>query len=186
MKKTNLKKLFAFIIMVMFSFTFANAQPCNGNKIRVYKCSGSGVCNSKCVNPNNIPVGWNTVGCGLGCGVVICNCRVRPVPFVCGQICGFKISSADADKPFISFITSIVPNPVSKSTTISFSLEQSEKVSIKIFDMTGRIVKIIADGLFTEGENKIEWNVENENPGIYFLMMEAGNYSQTEKLSVIQ
>jgi hypothetical protein len=184
MKKTNLKKLSAFIIMMMFSFTFASAQICNGNKIRVYKCQ-AGVCNSKCVNPNNIPAGWNTVGCGAGCGV-ICNCRHRPVPFACGAICGWRISSSDNDMPFASFITSITPNPVSKSTTISFSLEQSEKVSIKIFDMTGRIVKTLADGLFAEGENKIEWNVENENPGMYFLRMEAGNYSQTEKISVIQ
>ena len=52
--------------------------------------------------------------------------------------------------------------------------------------MTGRIVKTLADGLFTEGKNEIEWNVENENPGIYFLRMEAGSYSQTKKLSVIQ
>ena len=104
MKTQTRKKLFAFIIMMMFSLTFVSAQPCNGNKIRVYKCSGSGVCNSKCVNPNNIPAGWNTVGCGLGCGV-ICNCRVRPVPFVCGPSCGFKFGSPNTDKPFLSFIT---------------------------------------------------------------------------------
>src|SRR6186997_508698 len=65
MKKQTTKKLLAFMIMVMFSFTFVNAQPCNGNKIRVYKCKKGTLpgCNSKCADMNNIPNGWSPYGC---------------------------------------------------------------------------------------------------------------------------
>ena len=54
MKAIATKKLFAFIIMVMFSFSFVNAQDCPGNKIRVYKCARITFgCHSKCGYPNN-------------------------------------------------------------------------------------------------------------------------------------
>jgi len=36
----------------------------------------------------------------------------------------------------------IVPNPVSQSTTISFSLFQSENINVNIYDITGKLVKI--------------------------------------------
>ena len=182
MKNQTAKKLFAFIIMVMFSFTFANAQTCNGNKIRVYKCI-NGNCHSKCVNPNNIPSGWSTADCATGCGGGggYCNCSIRPIPFGCGQFCGWKISSSDNDSPFT---TSIVPNPVSNSATITFTLSQSEKISLKIFDLNGRLVSTLADKKFEAGENEITWNAAEVNAGIYFLQFQSAENLQTEKLIV--
>ncbi|MEO8086803.1 MAG: T9SS type A sorting domain-containing protein [Bacteroidota bacterium] len=83
------------------------------------------------------------------------------------------------------------PNPFSNSTTISFSLPQSEKVSIKIFDMTGRLVKTFAIGEMQKGVQQIEWNATDEkgnalDAGIYFLKLETENYSETKKLSVVR
>ena len=39
----------------------------------------------------------------------------------------------------------------SKSAAMSFSLDKAEKISAKIFDMTGRLVKTLADKLFRTG-----------------------------------
>lgn len=85
----------------------------------------------------------------------------------------------------------IFPNPFSNSTTISFSLPQTEKVSAKVFDMTGRIVKTIADGEMQEGVQQIEWNATDEkgnavDAGIYFLKVDARDFSETKKLSVMK
>ncbi len=82
------------------------------------------------------------------------------------------------------------PNPFSNSTIISFSLSQLEKISLKIFDITGRIVKTIADGEMQEGVQQIEWNATDEkgnvvDAGIYFLKLEIGNYSETKKLVIV-
>ena len=184
MKNQTTKKLIAFIIMVMFSFTFASAQTCNGNKISVYKCM-NGNCHSKCVSPAKIPAGWNTVGCGTGCGGGGgCNCNVRPIPFGCGQICGWRIGSYENDNPSVSFIASIAPNPVFNTTIISFSLSQSENVTLKIFDMNGRLVSILADKFFEGGENELAWNTDEVNAGIYFLQFQSAENFQMEKLIV--
>lgn len=50
--------------------------------------------------------------------------------------------------------------------------------------MTGRLVATLADGSFEEGENVITWNASQENAGIYFIKIVAGDYSSTKKISV--
>ena len=162
-KNQTTKKLVAFIIMVMFSFTFVNAQPCNGNKILYYKCKNGGHsypgCNSRCVDPNNPPNGW----------LPFCPCVLR----LANEPAGGEV-----------FKLAVSPNPVSGSTVISFFLEQSEKASLKIFDVNGRLISTLADKVFEEGENELAWNAADVNAGIYFLRMETAGYSENRKLIV--
>ncbi|MBK8845918.1 MAG: T9SS type A sorting domain-containing protein [Bacteroidetes bacterium] len=82
----------------------------------------------------------------------------------------------------------IAPNPISSETsgltTISFSLEQSQKVSLKVVDLNGRLVKTLTAQVFEEGEHSVVWNVEEVNAGIYFLQVQTADYLKTEKLVV--
>ncbi|MBK5283932.1 MAG: T9SS type A sorting domain-containing protein [Bacteroidia bacterium] len=78
----------------------------------------------------------------------------------------------------------IYPNPVSTSTTVSFYIEQTENVCLKIFDVNGRLVTTLADASFEEGDYEIIWNAEEVNAGIYFLRMETASYSENQKLIV--
>jgi len=79
---------------------------------------------------------------------------------------------------------SIYPNPVSNSSTISFSLSQPENVSLKIIDLNGRLVSILADKTFKEGDHEIVWNAGETDAGIYFLNLQSNEFSQTVKLIV--
>ena len=118
----------------MFSFTFVNAQTCPGDKILVYKCRPNGHsypgCGTRCVNPNNIPNNWFTY----------CPCWGR-------------LANEPADGEL--FTLAVSPNPVSGSSVIYFFLEQSQKVSLNIFDVNGRLVSNLADKIFEDGENEI-------------------------------
>ncbi|MEO8148715.1 MAG: T9SS type A sorting domain-containing protein [Bacteroidia bacterium] len=82
------------------------------------------------------------------------------------------------------FNVSVFPNPLSSSTTISFSPGQSGKVLLKIFDLNGRLIETLTDNVFGEGEHSIEWNAEKINAGIYFLQVQSTEFSKTEKLIV--
>ncbi len=178
--KTQIKeKVKAFIIVMMFSFTCANAQTCPANKVWACRTSNC-VQQCRCVYANNVTY-WQANG--QPCHIP-CTCQ-RPVPASCRPYCSPFRSAADGSPEEIA-LTGIYPNPVSESATLIFYLDESENVSIQIFDMTGRVVKTLADDLFMEGENKIEWNAENINTGLYFLRMAAGEYSQTEKFSVVK
>jgi len=78
----------------------------------------------------------------------------------------------------------VYPNPVSVSTIVSFSLEHAQKVSLSIFDMSGRFVAALADKIFEEGENEFSLNVENMSNGIYFLQFQSEENSEMIKLTV--
>jgi hypothetical protein len=76
------------------------------------------------------------------------------------------------------------PNPFSNSTTILFFVSRSQKVSLKIFDVSGRLVITLADKMFDAGENKLVWNASEVNMGVYFLQMETVSYTENQKLIV--
>jgi hypothetical protein len=81
---------------------------------------------------------------------------------------------------------SIFPNPFYNSTTIKFNLQQTEKVSLKIFDLNGRLIQTLADNIIEEGEHQMEINAEKMNAGIYFIQMQTAELSETEKLVIKQ
>ncbi|MFI5219409.1 MAG: T9SS type A sorting domain-containing protein [Bacteroidia bacterium] len=81
-------------------------------------------------------------------------------------------------------VLTVFPNPFSSSTTVSFTLYESQNVSLMIFDLNGRLIKTLAHKTFEEGEHQIEFNAEKINAGIYFLKMQTGEFLKTEKLIV--
>ena len=56
----------------------------------------------------------------------------------------------------------IIPNPVSESATISFSIFQSENIKITVNDITGRLIKNLFDGLLNTGVHQISWNPNDD------------------------
>jgi len=80
----------------------------------------------------------------------------------------------------------IYPNPFSNSTSISFTLDEPQNVSVKIFDANGKLIKVLADAKFEKGRYELKWNTEGISAGIYFLRFDSGSYSDTKELSVIK
>ncbi|MBA3647216.1 MAG: T9SS type A sorting domain-containing protein [Chitinophagales bacterium] len=83
------------------------------------------------------------------------------------------------------------PNPFTQSTTISFSLPQSENVSLKIFDVDGRLIRTLAQDAMSGGTYTFTWDARDENgdavsAGIYLLKIQSQDFSQTEKLMVVK
>lgn len=65
------------------------------------------------------------------------------------------------------------------------STEKPQKGSLKIFDMTGRLVKN-NDTKFAEGIHEVNLNTNNMNPGIYLLRLESEGILQTRKFVVMK
>ena len=101
-----------------------------------------------------------------------CNCYARPLPAGCGPICGF-----------FSEVTS-------QLASFSFQLSEAANVSMKIYDVTGRLIKTLANEKMQQGDHQIEWNTKDEagkavSVGIYILQFDTGNKSETKKLVVL-
>ena len=91
-----------------------------------------------------------------------------------------------ANNNFVSnnFSLNSFPNPFPNSTTISFTLSQSQNVSLQLFDVNGKLVSTLADNIFEEGEHQLDFNAEKINAGIYFLQVESAEFTKAEKLIV--
>lgn len=77
------------------------------------------------------------------------------------------------------------PNPFNPRTTIAFDLPKQESVSLRIFDVSGRLVRVLVDGDVTPGgRHESRWNGRDDDgrrvaSGTYFYRLEAGEYSET-------
>ena len=78
------------------------------------------------------------------------------------------------------------PNPFNPSTTISFFIAEKLYTSIKIYDIKGNLISIILNQPMNPGYHSIPWNAESLNSGIYFLVLNAGDYSEKQKLILLK
>jgi uncharacterized membrane protein len=77
------------------------------------------------------------------------------------------------------------PNPTNDVLNIAFSLEESSKVSVKIFDVTGReVADLVQNDLMQSGTQTLKWNTANHSNGVYFYRILAGNKLGTGRIVV--
>jgi len=80
---------------------------------------------------------------------------------------------------------SVSPNPVRDNATISYQVNTACDVKIELFDMTGKLIKQIAnEKKLNFGNYTADLNVENITPGVYFYKVTAGTYTATEKIVI--
>ena len=78
------------------------------------------------------------------------------------------------------------PNPFNPTTTISFTVPEAAAVQLRIYDLTGRAVAELMNGVVQAGEHSIEWNAENMPSGTYFYSLTAANFTATKKLLLLK
>ncbi|MFZ1978969.1 MAG: YCF48-related protein [Bacteroidota bacterium] len=78
------------------------------------------------------------------------------------------------------------PNPFNPSTTIAFALPSRSFVTLKIYDMLGREVALLASEELAAGNYTRQWNAASLSSGIYFYRLEAGSFIQTKKLILLK
>ncbi len=84
------------------------------------------------------------------------------------------------------------PNPFNPTTTISFTLPLDKAVSVRVFDMTGRLVRTLVNNEYrTEGYHQVVWDATNDAgrqvaSGSYLYTLEYGNFRQSKTMVLIK
>ena len=78
------------------------------------------------------------------------------------------------------------PNPFNPSTEIRFSLPNQSHVSLKIFDLLGREIAVLANEVLEAGDHSVKWNAADAPSGIYFYRLEAGKFVETKKMILLK
>jgi len=82
----------------------------------------------------------------------------------------------------------IIPNPVSQSAIISFSLLRAEHIHVSVYDMTGRFIRNLFDGTLNTGEHQIKWDINDGaiEGGLFLLNISGENFSRSGKIIVLK
>ncbi|MDD5530598.1 MAG: C25 family cysteine peptidase [bacterium] len=78
------------------------------------------------------------------------------------------------------------PNPFVKSTIISYQIPFNNKVSVELYDLSGRQVKTLVNGEQKAGTYNIKLDTDKLSNGIYFVHLKAGNAKVTGKLILMK
>jgi hypothetical protein len=76
------------------------------------------------------------------------------------------------------------PNPFSNATTISYSLPQGGNISLKLYDVTGKLVSTLASGYHDAGALSFVVCRSSFASGLYLLKLETDNSTTTAKLII--
>ncbi|RLD22520.1 MAG: hypothetical protein DRI54_08360 [Bacteroidetes bacterium] len=79
------------------------------------------------------------------------------------------------------------PNPFDLSTTISFDIEKSTKVSLGVYNLTGQKVStILKNELISSGHHEFRFDSMNLLSGLYFYTLSTDDFIVTRKMSCIK
>jgi len=84
------------------------------------------------------------------------------------------------------------PNPFNPQTTIAFDMPSEEGVSLRVYDVSGRLVDVLLDGnIVAQGRNEVVWRGRDMagrvvSAGVYFYRLETGNYSETKRMMLLK
>ncbi|MFK7924959.1 MAG: T9SS type A sorting domain-containing protein [Bacteroidia bacterium] len=74
------------------------------------------------------------------------------------------------------------PNPFRGYTEISFELSESGAANISVYDMSGRMVSILANDYYAAGAHKVDWQAQNLGAGIYIVKLSTQDGFMTQKV----
>jgi len=100
---------------------------------------------------------------------------------------GVKEKDTKGGFPLVYRFLPLMPNPARGEVKIVFEIPTESRVTLRIYDPAGRLVRTILDDVKKSGRYKLIWDGRDKNgralpPGIYFLMMEGGSFRKTQKL----
>ncbi|MCF7810907.1 T9SS type A sorting domain-containing protein [bacterium] len=102
------------------------------------------------------------------------------------------VNPSDIDKekkvfqPSQFSISEVYPNPFNSLTYITYEVPEVSSISVKVYDLAGRIVTTLVNSEHKAGTFTTAWNARDAASGVYLIRMQADRFSQTKKLLLIR
>jgi predicted MPP superfamily phosphohydrolase len=96
-----------------------------------------------------------------------------------------------SETPGVTRLVQAHPNPFNPRTEISFQLEKAGPCRLAIFDLHGREVAVLHQGLLNADNHSFTWTGTDSQgqampSGVYFAALRAGGYNETRKLTLVR
>jgi hypothetical protein len=84
------------------------------------------------------------------------------------------------------YLSQNYPNPFNPSTNIQYAISNRQFVSLKVYDILGNEIEILANEEKPAGTYEQTWNAKNLPSGVYFYQLKAGEFIQTKKMLLLK
>ncbi|MHB8905748.1 MAG: T9SS type A sorting domain-containing protein [Melioribacteraceae bacterium] len=78
------------------------------------------------------------------------------------------------------------PNPFNPTTKISFSIPQKSQIKLKVIDVLGKEIQVLADGVYEAGKFEVNFDASKLPSGVYFYNLTTGTNSITKKMLLMK
>jgi len=101
---------------------------------------------------------------------------------------GFEFTSVDNMhlKPASFALEQNYPNPFNPATNIRFSLPKEVNVSLKVYDVLGREIATLMNGVKQPGTYEVIWDARGVPSGVYFYRLAAGEFRDLRKMILLK
>ncbi|OPX17552.1 hypothetical protein BXT86_05875 [candidate division WOR-3 bacterium 4484_100] len=105
---------------------------------------------------------------------------------------GVEEESGLSKRPIQTRITNLFPNPAKQRIHIEYQLNHNTKLSLKVYDVTGSLVRtIIESPICRPGSYTTEWDTKDNNSryvstGIYFVHLNTSDYKGVKKVVILK
>ena len=83
-------------------------------------------------------------------------------------------------------ITAAYPNPFNPSTTVSLNVPSADFVSVKVYNLVGQVVGVLAEGMMDANTYTFTWNATDMSSGVYMIRAESGSNVDIQKVLLVK
>jgi hypothetical protein len=80
----------------------------------------------------------------------------------------------------------VYPNPFNPVTKITYWIPQKAHVNLSMYDVAGRLVERLVNDVRETGEHAVEWHADGLPSGVYFCLLEVGDFSEHRKVMLLK
>ena len=80
----------------------------------------------------------------------------------------------------------IYPNPFNAIASVRFTVEVDRNLVLKVYDVEGRLVKILLNEHLKKGNHSVQWNADGFSSGVYIVLLEGGRQRIVQKMMLIK
>jgi spore germination protein YaaH len=91
-----------------------------------------------------------------------------------------------ASPPIANSLHQNFPNPFNPATHFRFSIAKAQSVTLRIFDLLGREITVVVNEYLEPGDYERRWNASGTPSGVYIYRLQAGTFTETNKLILLK
>lgn len=102
------------------------------------------------------------------------------------QPLGTGVDDPVAAAPQTAVLLQNYPNPFNPATTISYELPSTALVSLRVYNLLGQQIAVLADDVKTAGRYRVTFDAARHGSGVYLVQLRIGATIQTRKMLLLK